>query len=964
MGDNSAKPDAFMLLGEAVRLTLAKAGLSKPTAPQVEAIPPILKGENVLLIAPTGSGKTEAALLPLFSNFLHMPEKRGISILYITPHRALNRDMIKRLSYWADCLGFSVEVRHGDTEVKIRRRQALKPPDMLVTTPETLQAILPGSVMQRHLSHVRFVVVDEVHELAEDKRGVQLAIALERLREITGTDFQRIGLSATIGNPDKVANFIAGTDRHITVLNVFTPKGYQYKVEYPVPKDADYDLAQELRTSPEAAARMKHVIDLVNKHVSTLIFVNSRTNAETLGYKLSRLSSEVAVHHGSLSREERTSIEDQFKAKSLKAIVCTSTLELGIDIGHVDLVIQYLSPRRVCSLIQRVGRSGHRLGMTSKGIIVTAFADDILEAIAAVRRAYSNLLEPIYIHENALDVLAHQIAGILMDQKQTTLDRTLRIISRAYPYRNLSKIKFLNVVKYLEDLRELRVEGDLLKKTRRTRSYYYENLSMIPDERRYPIVDVISDRMIGTLGDEFMALRARVGLNFICRGKVWRIVQIEDETGDVYVVPSEDPMAAIPGWDGEMQPVHFSLAQEVGKIRHEVAEEMKRAENPSKVSELLADRYLVDESGLRDVVSEIHDHMTQNIPVPTHDRVLIEGFERYVVVHMCFGEVVNRTFGCIFDAILSDREMIAGWWNDGYRILIEAPRKIENQDLRRFTDMLSSLSDEQIDQAFGAYLKARFPFSYKMKFIAERFGALPRGRTMGPARLAQLPTRFEGTPIYDETLREAMLEKVDLASVKKIILSIRSGQISVSTILRFNEPSPIAYHILSKYADISEFMAPKQVLMSNFKRMKTAISSRNVSLLCLSCREWSTQIRVRDLTDRPTCKRCGSGLLTCLNQGKNPEDIGDFLKRRLEGKDLAEDELKELTHARRVADLVLSYGKSAVIALQVRGVGPETAFRILGKMHINEDEFYMDLLKAKIQFLKTRQYWENNKTKA
>jgi len=266
-----------------------------------------------------------------------------------------------------------------------------------------------------------------------------------------------------------------------------------------------------------------------------------------------------------------------------------------------------------------------------------------------------------------------------------------------------------------------------------------------------------------------------------------------------------------------------------------------------------------------------------------------------------------------------------------------------------------------VEKAFDAYMKARFPFAYKMKFVAERFGALPRGRTMGPVRLSQLPTQFEGTPIYDETLREAMLEKVDIAMVKKIISYIKSGEITVSTILRDKEPSPIAYHILSKYSDVSEFMAPKQVLESNIKRMKMAISSRTVHLLCLSCGEWSTKIRVRDLPDKPTCKRCGSGLVTCLESGRDPEYITDLLRRRLAGKELAEDELKELTHARRVADLILSHGKLAVIALQVRGIGPETAFRILGKMHIDEDEFYMDLLKAKILFLKTRQYWENNR---
>ncbi len=962
MESKPAEPDVFSLLAEPVRRVLVKIGFSKPTTPQIESIPLILKGENVLLIAPTGSGKTEAALLPIFSNFLHLPERRGISILYITPLRALNRDMVRRLSYLAECLDVSVEVRHGDTEIKIRRRQALKPPDILVTTPETLQAILPGSLMQRHLSHVRFVVIDEVHELAEDKRGVQLTVALERLREITGRDFQRIGLSATIGDSNRVANFIAGTGRQITVVDVFTPKSYLYTIEYPVPQESDFDLAQDLRTIPEAAARMRRIIDLLNKHVSTLIFVNSRTNAEILSYKLGRLSSEVAVHHGSLSREERTMIEDQFKAKNLKAIVCTTTLELGIDVGHVDLVVQYLSPRRVCSLIQRVGRSGHKLGLTSKGIIITAFTDDVLESVAAARRAYENLLEPIYIHENALDVLAHQIAGIAMDQKEVTLEQAFKIIRQAYPYRSLSKVKFLDLVKYLEDLRELRAEGDLLKKTRRTRTYYYENLSMIPDERRYPIIDVISDRRIGTLGDEFMALRARPGLNFICRGRVWRIVQIEDEAGDVYVVPSEDPMAAIPGWDGEMPPVHFSLAQEVGKIRQEIVEDLKIVESPSKVAELLSEKYYTEGLVLHDAVNEIYEHISQNIPVPTHNRILIEGFDRYIIVHMCFGEVVNRTFGCIFDAILSDREMIVGWWNDGYRILVETPRKVEGRDLSRFSSIFSSISNEEVDKAFDDYLKARFPFAYKMKFIAERFGALPRGRTMGPVRLAQLPTRFDGTPIYDETLREAMLEKVDLTTIKNIIASVKSGEISVNVTLRFERPSPIAYHIISKYSDIAEFMAPKQVLMSNVKRMKIAISSRNVHLFCLSCGEWSTTIRVRDLPDKPTCKRCGSGLLTCLKREQEPQDIRDLLRRRLDRKELTEDELKELTYARRVADLVLSYGKSAVAALQVRGVGPETAFRVLGKMHIDEDEFYMDLLRAKIQFLKTRQYWENKKT--
>jgi ATP-dependent Lhr-like helicase len=660
-----------------------------------------------------------------------------------------------------------------------------------------------------------------------------------------------------------------------------------------------------------------------------------------------------------LSKEERTSIEDEFKAKTLKAIVCTSTLQLGIDIGHVDLVIQYLSPRQVCSLIQRVGRSGHKLDMTSKGVIVTAFPDDIMEALTATRRAYKGQLEPLQIHETALDVLAHQIAGILLDKRQATIDEMLKILQQAYPYRNLSKAKLLDVASYLHRLRNLWLEGDTLRKTRKTYQYYYENLSMIPDERRYPVVDVISDRKIGTVGDEFMALRARIGLNIIIRGKVWRIVQIEDETGTVHVVPSEDPFAAIPGWDGEILPVPFTLAQEVGKLRQEITEELKHERNYEVLAAKLAKKLSTDKSTLLKPITEIHEQLTQGAPVPTHNRILIEVFDKYVIVHACFGEIVNRTLGCVFDAVLSDHELITGWWNDGYRILIEMPRKAESRDLEKFQATLFGLTSKEVDKAFDEYLKARFPFSYKMKFVAERFGALPRGKTMGPERLARLPTRFEKTPIYEETLREAMLEKVAIPAVKRVMRGVKRGETKVSTLFRLEKPTPLAYHILAKYAEIPELMAPERVLLSNIERMKRAIAARKVSLLCISCGNQMEERRVRELPERLVCAKCGAGLLARLRLGQDPKMVQDILKRRLDGKELTPEELEQLTHARRTADLILSYGKKALIAFQVRGVGPETAFRILGKMHPTEDEFYMDLLKAKIQYLRTRPYWED-----
>jgi ATP-dependent Lhr-like helicase len=788
---------------------------------------------------------------------------------------------------------------------------------------------------------------------------------LERLFEATGREFQRVGLSATVGNPDEVAQFVAGASRSIKIVQASLPKGYRYRVETPGAGDADYDLAGKLNTAPEAAARVRRILELVDSHRSTLVFVNSRQNAEMLGYKFTQLQrTDIAVHHGSLAKEERALIEDEFKAGRLKALVCTSTLELGIDIGNVDLVIQYLSPRQVTSLVQRVGRSGHSLDRFSEGVIVTAFPDDTLESVASVRNAYEGKIEPVLIHEGALDVLAHQVVGLVMDKGEVKLDEALALFRRAYPYRYLTEDQLLDVVGFLDNLHEVRYyeDGKVLRKARRTRSYFYENLSMIPDERRYPIVNVISDRKIGTLGDEFMALDARVGLNMIVKGKVWRIVQIEEETGTVHVVPSEDPLAAIPGWDGEMIPLPFDLAQQTGRMREKLKEALKETGSAETASEKVGKELAVGKADLLEAAKEVEEHVKQGLPLPTDRHIVVEGFDKYIIVHACFGEIVNRTLGGVFDTVLSDREIIVGWWTDGYRILIEARHRLSPRELESLSNATFSLGDEEVEKAFDDYLRAKFPFSGRMKFVAERFGALPRGKTMGPERLESLPKMFGDTPIWDETIREAMVEKVDVDKAREIMRNVREGKIKVSTVYRAEKPSPLAFHILEMYSDVSELMAPEQVLMGNIEKMKKAIGARTARLLCMKCGEWTFEEKVRSLPEEPECGKCSSRLLALMYFSQDAKRLAEILKKRTEGKELAEEELKELTQARRKADLVLSYGKKAITALEVKGVGPETAFRILGKMHSKEEEFYMDLLKAKIQYLKTRQYWENKES--
>jgi len=403
--------------------------------------------------------------------------------------------------------------------------------------------------------------------------------------------------------------------------------------------------------------------------------------------------------------------------------------------------------------------------------------------------------------------------------------------------------------------------------------------------------------------------------------------------------------------------VSFELAQKTGKLREEILKDLKKS-GKVETAEKLADRLEITKSVLLDAVREVEEHVKGGAPLPTHNHILVEGFDKYLIIHACFGEIINRTLGGVFDAVLSDRELIVGWWNDGYRILIETSRKLTWRETEKMAEILFSLTSEGVEEAFREYLEARFPFSYKMKFVAERFGALPRGKTMGPERLRQLPKQFQGTPVYDETLREAMVDKVDIEKVKEIMMDVKNGKIRVSTIFRDEKPTPLAYQILEKYSDISELMAPERVLLNNIERMKKAIEARTITLLCLSCGKWTVEKKIKNLPEQPTCEKCQSKLLALLYPNQNVSRLVETLEKRQKGKTITEDELRELAHVRRTADLILSYGKKAVTALKVKGIGPETAFRILGKMHSKEEDFYMDLLKAKIQYLRTREYWE------
>ena len=940
---------ALESLAPAVRGFLAETGISEPTPPQVQAWPLVARGDDVLVVAPTGSGKTEAALLPLLSRLVTEGHADGISLLYITPMRALNRDMLKRLQVWCARLGLTVDIRHGDTPQAQRARQSAHPPDVMVTTPETLQAILPGRRMRDNLSYLKAVVVDELHNLVESKRGVQLCVGLQRLRKVAPS-FQLVALSATVGTPEVAAKFLFGDGRR-TIVRAEAPKEFTYAIEYPVPDPADQSAAKATYSAPDLAARLSRMDALIDEHTSTLIFVNSRTVAEMLGEKLARLRDDVGVHHGSLPREERERVEQDFKAGNLKALVCTSTLELGIDVGSVDLVVQYMSPRQVTSLVQRVGRSGHRLGKVSKGVLVTVSADDVLESSASITSAAGGRIEPTRPYSNSLDVLAHQIAGYLMDFEAMDRDRMLAEVRKAAPFAQLTEDAFLRTATYLGELRKIRFDGKTMTRTRLTREYYYENLSMIPDETRYLVVDVSTNQTVGILGEEFVLLNVKVGVHFVCKGKVWQVEQVADDR-KIYVTPIEDPLAAVPGWDGEMLPIPYELAAATGRLRRDIAGALDLgdaavAEVSKKVPGDAAARALV--------IDEIAEHKKMGAPVPSDRLVLFEGFGKYLIVHLCFGESVNRTFAYVFEEVLSRRGLVRMWWLDGYRLLMELTTDTDDLDLDAIAKELMGLTPEELERTYAVAAQRNFPFPARVKHVAERFGALKRGKLIAHPNLCSLPTRFEKTPIFEEALQETGRDLIDMDRSKELLLAVAGGGIEVRTFLAGERPTPIAYGLLYRYLEVPEAVAPDSLGKSSYQRMKASIFGTEVSLLCVKCGTDQGATTVGDLPEEPKCARCRSGLLVPCYWGT--AKLADMIRRRDAKSQLNDEERSELSRARRGADLVLSYGKKAVVAQTVYGIGPQTASRILAEMHDDEEAFYRDLLEAKIRFVTTRQYW-------
>jgi ATP-dependent helicase Lhr and Lhr-like helicase len=887
-----------------VQACIKKRGFSVLSDAQKHAIPYILKGNHVVLIAPTGTGKTESAMLPVFNALLSMPAGGGFKALYITPLRSLNRDILARMQWWCGELGLSIGVRHGDTPMAERRKQALFPPDLLITTPETCQALFMGKRLRKHLAQVRFVIIDEIHELAGSKRGAQLIIALERLHEYAG-EFQRIGLSATVGNPEDIARFLCG-ERPFSIVSVPVAKQLHITVKF---------VGDDFQKQTEALSKF------LKKEGSTLVFVNTRVTAEALGHALYERG-DVEVHHGSLSKEVRIDAEERFKRGKIRTLICTSSMELGIDIGRVDHVIQFGSPREVARLIQRVGRAGHQLNTISRGTILATGFDDLLESLVIAKKAKGNEIERVVPHRNAADVLANQVAAIAVEYGQVERLKIHEMLERTSIFCGSGNL-LDDVCRQMEEHRLIRIDGSRIVTTARARRYLAGNLSMIQDEQKVPIFDMVSRRTVGSLDESFVVGWIHTGAVFITKGQLWRVIEIAD--GKLTVEPAKKTQGELPSWEGEQIPVPFSVASEVGRMR--------RRRDISEYT-LEPDSITFAEK----VLSEMDKNRSQ---IPTDLLITLENSDDGVVCNICAGHKTNEALGRVLSILISARYgTTVGLELDAYRILLRLPSSIRTADVR---DLLLSLDPSHMPGILRLALKRTALFKWKLVQIAKKFGAIDPDADYEKISIRRLLEYFDGTVVQQEAYRELLSDYMDIDSAVAIIRRVKKGEICVT----LGPYSMIGAGGLFSSRDQIPPPTADQAVLTMLKRR---LDQDDILLACMNCKDWMSRTVVSRVPDHPQCPKCGARLIAALKPYEDELYAGIRKLQKTQSERSVEQRLL------KNANIVLSSGKKAVIALSARGVGPENASRILATL-AEGDAFYREIMKAERNFIQTHRYW-------
>ena len=788
----------------------------KFTLPQLYAIPRVKQGRNILIFSPTGTGKTLAAFLAILDDLFRLAEKGKLEdhvyCLYVSPLRALINDIRKNLlvplegiKKVAEELGYEIKqeirvaVRHGDTPQSERQRMLKKPPHVLCTTPETLGIILVAPKFRERLKGIRWVIVDEVHELASNKRGAHLSLSLERLVHLTG-EFVRIGLSATQAPVEEIAKWLVGfedPDKHLPrdceIIEVPAIKRFDLKVIVPV---------RDLREKTKASERMYKIMkDLILKHKTVLVFTNTRSGSERVAFKLSKELGEdfqdlIGTHHSSLGREVRLLVEDKLKKGQMKVVVTSTSLELGIDIGWIDLVIQVGSPKQINKGLQRIGRSGHALDKVSKGIFIPLEEDDLEECLVIAKCIYMRKLDKIRIPKNCLDILAQHLIGMSMNQKWNVYE-AYSLVRRSYTFIDLPFEKFLDVLKYLgghfAELEYRKVyrkiwfdEKEMMfGRKRGIRAIYSPNVGIIPDELSYYVLEHRSPpRVIGKLSEPFVE-RLVPGDVFVLAGRKFKVLKIRGDIVHVQETKEENP--TVPSWIGEMLPRTWDLSIEIGKFR-ETLEKIIKEKGVEEAIKWVMSNYPTDRWGAENIVRWISDQMKYGI-VATHKRVVIEPYvddfgAYYLIFLYPFGRKVNDALSRAYAYVASKMYgtyVRIGIDDNGFVLIF--PGDVRPDPMK----IVKALKAGELIDVLRKALKGTELFANKFRHagtLSFMFLRWYRGRKVSVKRrqlraktlVNLLPDDF---PVIWETYREILEDYMDVKHALKVLRGIEKGEIEV-----------------------------------------------------------------------------------------------------------------------------------------------------------------------------------------
>jgi ATP-dependent Lhr-like helicase len=797
--------DALAPFSEPVRDWFERT-FDAPTPAQEQGWPAIASGKHTLIQAPTGSGKTLAAFLWALDQ---AQPGQGTQVLYVSPLKALNYDVERNLRGPLAGIGsrLSVAVRTGDTPSKERAAMLKHPPDILITTPESLFLMLTSRAREM-LRSVRFVIVDEVHAVAGSKRGAHLALSLERLERLTEERFQRIGLSATQRPMEEIGRFVSG-DRTMELVDAGRAKELDLRVVVPL---------EDMREPGEGSSIWPSIypalLELVQEHRSTILFVNNRRLAERLALRLNELAErEIArAHHGSLAREQRVEVEELLKKGEIPVLVATSSLELGIDMGAVDLVIQVESPKSVARGLQRIGRAGHRLDEPSKGRIFPKFRADLLESAVVVQRMQEGLIEETQIPRNPLDVLAQQIVAVCAEE-EIAVDELYELVKRAYPFRDLSRQQLENVLDMLagrypsEEFSELRprITWDRVRGVVRgregSRRLAVTNAGTIPDRGLFGVHLVNGGGRVGEL-DEEMVYEARAGQTFLLGASTWRIEEITRDR--VLVSPAPGIPGVVPFWKGEGVGRPYELGEAIGKAARELVgldDERARAR--------LRDDHALDERAAENLLVYLREQEAATGALPSDHTIVVERFRDEIgdwrlCVLTPFGGRVHAPWSLALAARLRESlglEVNAIWSDDGIALHLpdaESPPPLD--------DVL--IAPEELEDLVVAEVGGTALFGARFRENAARALLIPRRRPgqrtplwqqrLKAQGLLQVARRYADFPVVLETYRECLQDVFDLPALKSLLESLRQRRIDLVEV-ETPSASPYASSLLFDY---------------------------------------------------------------------------------------------------------------------------------------------------------------------